>query len=54
LAAAGINIHNMMNKSRGDMAYTMVDTDSATPSGLIAQIAAIPGVLMVRDLPLEA
>jgi len=54
LAAAGINIHNMMNKSRGDMAYTMVDTDSVTPPSLIAQIAAIPGVLMVRDLPLEA
>lgn len=54
LAAAGINIHNMMNKSRGDMAYTMVDTDSATPTKLIAQIATIPGVLMVRDLPLEA
>ena len=29
LAAAGINIHNMMNKSRGEMAYTLVDTDSA-------------------------
>jgi D-3-phosphoglycerate dehydrogenase len=53
LAAAGINIHNMMNKSRGDMAYTMVDTDSAAPPALIAQIAAIPGVLMVRDLPLD-
>ncbi len=53
LAAAGINIHNMMNKSRGDMAYTMVDTDSATPPELIVQIAAISGVLMVRDLPLE-
>ena len=52
LAAAGINIHNMMNKSRGDMAYTLVDTDSAIPAKLIAQIAAIPGVLMVRDLPL--
>lgn len=52
LAAAGINIHNMMNKSRGEMAYTLVDTDSAPPAGLIAQIAAIPGVLMVRDLPL--
>jgi D-3-phosphoglycerate dehydrogenase len=54
LAAAGINIHNMMNKSRGDVAYTMVDTDSATPAELLARIAAIPGVLMVRDLPLEA
>jgi D-3-phosphoglycerate dehydrogenase len=51
LAAAGINIHNMMNKSRGEMAYTLVDTDSAIPDKLIAQIGAIPGVLMVRDLP---
>ena len=52
LATAGINIHNMLNKSRGEMAYTLVDTDSAIPAKLIAQIAAIPGVLMVRDLPL--
>lgn len=54
LAAAGINIHNMLNKSRGESAYTLVDTDSPTPPALIAQIAAIPGVLMVRDLPLES
>ena len=53
LAAAGINIHNMMNKSRGEMAYTLVDTDSAIPLDLIAQLAAIPGVLMVRALPLS-
>jgi D-3-phosphoglycerate dehydrogenase / 2-oxoglutarate reductase len=54
LAKAGINIHNMMNKSRGEMAYTLVDTDTALTDKLIAQIAAIPGVLMVRALPLEA
>ncbi|MDH4233880.1 MAG: phosphoglycerate dehydrogenase [Gallionella sp.] len=53
LAQAGINIHNMINKSRGEMAYTLVDTDSDIPAGLIAQIAAIPGVLLVRDLPLS-
>lgn len=52
LATAGVNIHNMMNKSRGEMAYTLVDTDSAIPAELIKQISAIPGVLMVRDLPL--
>lgn len=52
LANAGINIHNMMNKSRGDMAYTLVDSDSALPADLLAHIAAIPGVLMVRALPL--
>ena len=54
LAQAGINIHNMTNKSRGEMAYTLVDTDTALPDTLIAHIAAIPGVLMVRALPLEA
>lgn len=53
LAGENINIHNMMNKSRGEMAYTLVDTDSAIPANLIAQLAAIPGVLMVRDLPLS-
>lgn len=53
LAAAGINIHNMMNKSRGEIAYTLVDTDSTVPSESLGKIAAIPGVLMVRDLPLS-
>ena len=53
LANAEINIHNMLNKSRGEMAYTLVDTDSGVPDNLIAQIAAIPGVLMVRNLPLS-
>lgn len=51
LASVCINIHTMMNKSRGEMAYTLVDTDSAVPDELLAKIAAIPGVLMVRRLP---
>ncbi len=54
LAKASINIHNMTNKSRGEMAYTLVDTDTALPADVIAQLSAIPGVLMVRALPLEA
>ncbi|MDP2762657.1 MAG: phosphoglycerate dehydrogenase [Sideroxyarcus sp.] len=53
LAAAGINIHNMMNKSRGEMAYTLVDIDTPAPAKLITEIAAIPGVLKVRALPLR-
>jgi D-3-phosphoglycerate dehydrogenase len=53
LAAAGINIHNMMNKSRGDIAYTLVDVDSPVSGSLTDKITAIPGVLLVRDLPLE-
>lgn len=53
LAQAGLNIHNMMNKSRGDMAYTLVDVDSSVPQKTLDAIAAIEGVLAVRFLPLE-
>ncbi|MDD3883579.1 MAG: phosphoglycerate dehydrogenase [Gallionella sp.] len=54
LAEAGINIHNMTNKSRGEMAYTLVDTDTPLTAALLSGIAAIPGVLMVRNLPMPA
>jgi D-3-phosphoglycerate dehydrogenase len=51
MAAAGLNIHNMMNKSRGEMAYTLVDVDSPVPESTIGRIAAISGVLSLRYLP---
>ena len=51
MAQAGLNIHNMVNKSRGDMAYTLVDIDSPIGAEALAAIAAIPGVLSVRWLP---
>jgi len=51
LARASLNIHNMLNKSRGDLAYTLVDVDSAVPDVVIAELAAIKGVLAVRYLP---
>lgn len=51
LAEAGLNIHNMVNKSKGDMAYTLVDVDSAASDAVTAQLAAIDGVLAVRYLP---
>jgi D-3-phosphoglycerate dehydrogenase len=53
MAQAGLNIHTMLNKSRGEMAYTLVDTDSAVPPSLLAELAAIKGVLSVRYLPDE-
>ena len=46
MAQAGLNIHNMVNKSRGEMAYTLVDLDSAAAPEVIARIARIPGVLV--------
>ena len=51
MANANLNIHNMMNKSRGDMAYTLVDVDSAVPQAAVESIAGIEGVLAVRYLP---
>ena len=51
MAGAGLNIHNMLNKSRGEMAYTLVDVDSPVPAGVVNSLAAIRGVLAVRYLP---
>ena len=53
MAKAGLNIHNMLNKSRGEMAYTMVDVDSPVAQSVIDAIAAINGVLSVRSIPVE-
>jgi len=51
MAHAGLNIHNMVNKSRGEMAYTLVDVDSPIQPAAIEAIAAIDGVLSVRAIP---
>jgi D-3-phosphoglycerate dehydrogenase len=51
LAGAGLNIHNMVNKSKGDLAFTLVDVDSAVQDAVIDQLAAIQGVLRIRYLP---
>ncbi|HEY7238950.1 MAG TPA: 3-phosphoglycerate dehydrogenase family protein [Burkholderiales bacterium] len=49
-----INIHNMLNKSRGEMAYTLVDADSPVPNEVVKELAALNGVLAVRYLPADA
>jgi len=54
MAGARLNIHNMMNKSKGDIAYTLVDVDSKVPKKVVEAIAKIEGVLAVRYLPVEA
>ena len=52
--ARGLNIHNMLNKSKGEIAYTLVDIDSAATSDTLDALRALPGVLGVHDLPAEA
>ncbi|MGI9291905.1 MAG: phosphoglycerate dehydrogenase [Gammaproteobacteria bacterium] len=50
LADAGLNIEDMLNKSRGELAYTIVDLDAEVPDAVIEQIRGIEGVLRVRNL----
>ena len=49
IAARNINIDSMVNKSRGQAAYTVFDLDEAVPADLIASLAALPDVYRVRQ-----
>jgi len=48
LAQANLNILDMLNKSRGELAYTLVDVEGQIPISVVDKIAAIKGVLSVR------
>lgn len=50
LGQAGVNIAHMMNDSKGNMAYTLMDVDSPVTDTTLAALAAIAGVLKVRLL----
>lgn len=49
-ADAGVNIIDMLSKSRDDVAYTLLDIDAAVPDAVVAAVEAIDGVLNVRAL----
>jgi D-3-phosphoglycerate dehydrogenase len=48
LAGAGLNIADLLNKSKGELAYTLIDIDGKVPAGLVERIASIQGVLSAR------
>jgi D-3-phosphoglycerate dehydrogenase len=48
LAEARLNIADLLNKSLGDLAYTIIDTDAPIAPEVLAKISAIPGVLAAR------
>lgn len=50
LADAGLNIIDMLNKSRGDIAYTVVDVNKEIPETLVKELDGIEGVLAVRTI----
>lgn len=50
LAAAGLNILDMLNRSRGNVAVTLIDIDQRCPEDTVQQLRSIDGVLSVRCL----
>ncbi len=50
MADAKLNIIDMLNKSRGDLAYTLIDVDQTLPEAVLNKIRGIAGVLAVRVL----
>jgi len=48
VAGAGLNIENMVNSSRGEIAYTILDVDNVPPDSLCDVLLRLDGVLMVR------
>jgi D-3-phosphoglycerate dehydrogenase len=50
LAADGVNIADLLNKSRGEVAYTIIDADGSVAVATLASIRAIQGVLSARML----
>ena len=54
LAEAGLNIADLLNKSKGELAYTLVDVDGELPDSVIERIGSIEGVLSFRVIPAAA
>ena len=50
LATAGLNIEDLLNKSRGELAYTIVDVNGPVPEVVLDSIRAVKGVIRVRSL----
>jgi len=48
LASANINIADLLNKSRGELAYTLIDTDGGVDETLVGKLRRIDGVLSAR------
>jgi D-3-phosphoglycerate dehydrogenase len=50
IANAGLNIEDLLNKSVGELAYTIVDVNGEPTPDLLAEIGSIEGVLTLRNL----
>ena len=54
LAGANINIADLLNKSRGELAYTLIDTDGGIEEPLVKRLRSIEGVLSARVVQEQA
>jgi D-3-phosphoglycerate dehydrogenase / 2-oxoglutarate reductase len=50
LASARLNIADLLNKSKGEYAYTLIDTDGAVTPQMLERIRSIDGVLKARTV----
>ncbi|MDR1807800.1 MAG: phosphoglycerate dehydrogenase [Propionibacteriaceae bacterium] len=50
LAGAGLNIADLLNRSKGELAYTLIDVEGDVPETLLGEIRSIAGVLSARVL----
>jgi D-3-phosphoglycerate dehydrogenase len=50
LSDAEVNVVDLLNKSRGDIAYNLIDVNASPTSDLLGQLRALPGVINVRLL----
>lgn len=50
IADAGLNIEDLLNKSLGDLAYTIVDVNQEPSAALLDSLRSIAGVLALRNL----
>ena len=50
LSADGVNVENLSNKSKGDLAYTLVDLGARVGETVVADVRQIPGVIRVRTI----
>ena len=48
LADASLNIADLLNKSRGEIAYTLIDIDAPVPAAVVERVRSIQGVLSAR------
>ena len=53
LAEVGLNIQELINKSREDLAYTVIDLEAPLPAEIYQKIAEIRGVRLIRWLLAE-